>query len=195
MTILIQKINSVVARNHQQILHAICQLLPHLYPDRVDQRLLTHRLHNATGSKHRDTSHDSKPWIKSLCRQLHTRWDTDHHRQFSMVMILFADSFQIFPNHLAGHLIDGSSSHQLFQSRLCHPANTNASINDDLCFICRLPADFRIDQDSIGHIWIIASILLNRTADCIVLTADIQHFQPKIDSLRSMKLHIRNLFA
>ena len=199
MSVLFQKINPVIPRYYQKILHAICQLLAHFHPDSLDQCLLTHRFHDSAGAKNRDAAHDTKTRIKGLSCQFFSLWNGNDCFQTTLPAIFFADSLQIFPDHLPGYFVDCRCSHRLFQSRFCDTADASAAVNQNpfspcLQFICRNPGHFRIDQNAVGHIRVIPTILPDRAGDRCFRAMDFQHFQPKGNAFWRHQFHIRDLF-
>ena len=52
---------------------------------RIQQRLLAHRLHNAAGAQHRQTAFDPQVRVKSALSGLFAALDADDHRETAAV--------------------------------------------------------------------------------------------------------------
>ncbi len=205
VSVFFQKINAVISRHHQQILHPVRQLLPDLHPDRIDQSLFTHGFYYPAGAKNRDPAHDPQPWIEGLLCQSFSFRNGDEHLKAAGIPELRTDFQHIFPDHLTGHPIDCGRPNRLFQPRLRDPADPSAAVNADtmvhvtLCtqlfpphLFCRIFAKrhFCVNPDPAGYIRIITAVLLDRAAHRLLPSYRIQHLKMQRNLFRSHQIHI-----
>ena len=187
---LIQIIQSIISRHQHQISAPPGQLHFDIHPDRLNQGLLTHRLHDAAGTQHGDAAHNPQAGIEGLHGQCFSSRNRDRHRQTALVTKLPADLLHVFPDHLPGNLVDCCRAHGLFQPGPCHAAHALSAI-DLHPRLFTLPHHC-IDLQSICHIRIISRILPNRAGSLFRRPLRLQHFQIKPDSFRRHQLYLRH---
>ena len=155
-----QKRKAIIARRNDQIPAPPGQPYLNLQPDRINQRLLAHRLYPAACPQYGQSSINAKPWVKGLsCQPLSIR-NGYLYINSPDISCFFAGFPHLLQDHLPRHLIDGRTSYRLLQTWLCYCPNTLAAPKGSF-------APFRtlylaIYQHAVGDIRVIPAIFFNR---------------------------------
>ena len=185
----VQVIQPVIARNQNQILPSPGQLHFDIDPDRLDQRLFTHGLHDPAGPQHGDSALDAQAGIEGLRRQLFPAGNGNGHGDSAPISKPSADLLHALADHLPGDLVDGRRPHRLLQPGPRHAAHACAAVDLHACPF--RPPDRRVNLQSIRHIRVIPGVLSDRAGGLPRRKLRIQHLQPKGNALRRHQLHLR----
>ena len=96
---------------------------------RIQKRLLAHRLHNAAGAQHRQAALDPQMRVEGALGRRLAAFDGDDHREPAAV----ADGVRLpqkrLGYHLPRHTVDARRADGLVEAGLCHTAHPRPAVN------------------------------------------------------------------
>ena len=96
---------------------------------RIQKRLLAHRLHNAAGAQHRQAALNPQMRVEGALGRSLAAFDGDDHREPAAV----ADGVRLpqkrLGYHLPRHTVDGCRADGLVEAGLCHTAHPRPAVN------------------------------------------------------------------
>ena len=185
----------IITRRNQQ---GTCPLRPayiHFCTDCINQGCRAHRLYDASCSKNRYSSHNTKPWIEGSLRDCFSirNCDLNIRTGAAAAPAVGERLAHTARDHQPRNAVDGGRAHRLVKPRTCHPANPHAAFNYNLRLVSQ--PHTCIDQCAVRHIGIVARVLAHRTACKTIATGRILNLQHQADIVWRRDRHLFNRFA
>ena len=161
-----------------------------LKADRLDQRRFAHRLDNPGGSEDRDPPLDSEPRVIGSRREIFPLGNRDHRRKAAGKAEILHRTLELLPDHPARPLVDRRFADRERKALPRRAPDPFAAVDPNTRRFA--PAHFRIDEHPVGHVRVVARVLLDRAGDETLPGLNVNEIKQKADPLRGAERIFRN---